>query len=129
MTTPFALAVETRSHPVNLAVAGELDTATAAELETTFQWLASAHDAANIRIDLAALEFCDSGGWHALERCMDQGAELYGSPPCLRRLFYLIKHAHLLPPQLHELRGLEATARHVASQAPAYPATLQPRAA
>ena len=129
MTTPFAIAVDTRGHPVKLVVVGELDIDNATELETTFQWLVRAHDAAGIRIDLTALEFCDSGGWHALERCMDQGAELHGSPPCLRRLFYLIKHAHLLPPELHELRGLETAARHLPSEAPAPGATLQPRAA
>jgi ABC-type transporter Mla MlaB component len=107
MTAPFALAVYSHRYPVRLVVVGELDTATATELETTFRWVAAAHDAANVLIDVSALEFCDSGGWSALERCRDQGAELQGSPPCLRRLFYLIKHAHLLPPGLHELQGLE----------------------
>jgi len=110
MTAPFALAVCSHCHPVRLVVVGELDTATASELEATFRAVAAAHGAANVRIDLSALEFCDSGAWRALERCRDQGAELHGSPPCLRRLHYLITHAHLLPPELHELRGLEPAA-------------------
>ena len=117
MTAPFALAVYAHRYPVRLVVVGELDNATATELETTFRWVAAAHAAANILVDVSALEFCDSGGWRALERCRDQGAELHGSPPCLRRLFYLIKHAHLLPPQLHELRGLEPEAPHAPSRA------------
>jgi anti-anti-sigma regulatory factor len=108
MTAPLSLAVRTVGSPVRLVVTGELDTATAGELETTFRWVAAAHGAANVCIDLSALEFCDSGAWHALERCATQGAELDGSPPCLRRLFYLIKHSHLLPPELAELQGLES---------------------
>jgi ABC-type transporter Mla MlaB component len=117
MTAPFALAVYTRCYPVRLVVVGELDTATATELETTFRWVAAAHGAAHVQIDVSALEFCDSGGWRALERCRDQGADLYGSPSCLRRLFYLIKHAHLLPPEVHELRGLDTDARQERAEA------------
>jgi len=113
MTAPFALAVHSDRYPIRLVVVGELDTDTARELEATFRSVAAAHRAANIRVDLSALEFCDSGAWHALERCRDQGAELHGTPPCLRRLHYLIKHAHLLPPELQELRGLEPETRQV----------------
>ena len=65
---------------------------------------------ANVVIDVSALDFCDSAGWHALERCCADGATVFGAPPCLRRLFYLIRHAHLLPAELHELRGLEPAA-------------------
>ena len=86
MPAPFAVTLYTRDYPVRLVVVGELDTATAPELETTFRWVAAAHDAANVQIDVSALEFCDSGGWRALAWCRDQGAELHGSPPCLRRL-------------------------------------------
>jgi ABC-type transporter Mla MlaB component len=111
MTAPFALTLYSHRYPIELVVVGELDTDTAKELETTFQSVAATHGAANILIDLSALDFCDSGAWHALERCRDQGATLHGTPPCLRRLHYLIKHAHLLPPELHELRGLEPQAR------------------
>jgi anti-anti-sigma regulatory factor len=114
MAARFSLTVDTHRYPVQLVVIGELDTSTAPELETTFRWVAAAHGAANVRIDLSALEFCDSGAWHALERCRERGAELHGSPPCLRRLFYLIKHAHLLPAELHELRGLESEVRRAA---------------
>jgi ABC-type transporter Mla MlaB component len=110
MMAPFALAVYSHRQ-VRLVVVGELDTDAAREMEATFRAVAAAHGAVNVRIDLSALDFCDSGAWNALERCRDQGAELYGSPPCLRRLHYLIKHAHLLPPELHELRGLESEAR------------------
>jgi ABC-type transporter Mla MlaB component len=117
MTAAFALGVYTRGYPVRLVVVGELDTATATELETTFRWVAAAHEPANVQIDVSALEFCDSGGWRALQRCRDRGAELYGSPACLRRLFYLIKHAHLLPPEVHELRGLEPAADEVPAEA------------
>jgi anti-anti-sigma regulatory factor len=111
MPGPFALTLYSRDYPVRLVVVGELDTATAGELETTFRWVAAAHDAANVQVDVSALEFCDSGGWRALAWCRDQGAELHGSPPCLRRLFYLMRHAHLLPPEVHELRGLQPAAR------------------
>lgn len=117
MPAPFALAVYTRGYPVRLVVVGELDEATAAELQTTFRWVAAAHGAANVQVDVSALEFCDSGGWRALEWCRDQGAELYGSPPCLRRLFYLIKHAHLLPPEVHELRGLQSDPHQLPAEA------------
>jgi ABC-type transporter Mla MlaB component len=118
MTAPFALAVHSHRQ-IRLVVVGELDTETARELEATFRAVAAAHGAANVRVDLSAVEFCDSGAWHALERCRDRGAELYGSPPCLRRLHYLIRHAHLLPPGLHELRGLESDARTVPAAAAA----------
>jgi anti-anti-sigma factor len=111
MTAPFSLTVHSHRHPIRLVVVGELDTDTAKELEATFQSVAATHGAANVLIDLSALDFCDSGAWHALERCRDQGAALHGSPPCLRRLHYLIKHANLLPPELQELRGLEPQAR------------------
>ena len=64
----------------------------------------------DVVIDVSGLEFCDSAAWHALERCRDEGATLVGEPACLRRLFYLIRHAHMLPPELHELRGLQPDA-------------------
>ena len=88
MTAPFALAVYAHRYRVRLVVVGKPDNTTATELETTFRLAAAAQDAANIQVDVSALEFCDSGGWRALERCRDQGAELHGSPPCLRRLFW-----------------------------------------
>jgi ABC-type transporter Mla MlaB component len=116
MTAPLSLAVHTSRHLARLVLAGELDTAGAAQLEDAFRQLASVHGAASVEIELGALEFCDSGGWHALERCRDEGATLVGSPPCLRRLLYLIQHAHLLPPEMHELRGLESRTPHVLRQ-------------
>ena len=112
MTAPLSLAIHTSRHGVRLVVGGELDTAGTAQLEDGFRRLAAEHGAERVEIELSALEFCDSGGWHALERCQAQGATLVGSPPCLRRLLYLIQHAHLLPPEMHELRGFESPARY-----------------
>jgi anti-anti-sigma factor len=111
MPAPFELVVVSDRQPVRLVIQGELDHTNASELETTFRWVAAAHGASNVNIELAALEFCDSGGWRALEQCRHQGATLVDSPACLRRLFYLIKHANLLPPELHELRGMQRTLR------------------
>jgi len=96
-----------RLQPVTLALSGEFDQAGVTELEETFRWVAAGHGRPNVIIDVSALEFCDSAAWHAIERCCAQGATLQGSAPCLRRLFYLIRHAHLLPADLHELRGLD----------------------
>ena len=106
-----------RLQPVTLVLSGEFDQAGVAELEETFRWVGARHGRSNVIIDVSALEFCDSAAWHAVERCCAQGATLQGSAPCLRRLFYLIRHAHLLPADLHELRGLDRTsARHLLSE-------------
>jgi ABC-type transporter Mla MlaB component len=104
VTIRFGAEVGPETQAASLALTGELDQAGVAELESVFRALA---DHAHVVIDVSALEFCDSAGWHALQRCSAAGATLLGSPRCLRRLFYLIQHAHLLPPELHELRGLE----------------------
>jgi anti-anti-sigma regulatory factor len=104
MTVRFGVGVDSETRPASLALVGELDQAGVAELEATFRAM---DGQSSVVIDVSALEFCDSAGWHALERCSAAGATLLGSPPCLRRLFYLIRHAHLLPAELHELRGLE----------------------
>jgi len=93
--------------PVTLVLSGEFDQASVDELESTFRWVGARHGRSNVIIDVSALEFCDSAAWHGIERCCAQGATLRGSAPCLRRLFYLIRHAHLLPADLHELRGLD----------------------
>jgi len=106
MPGPFELTVFSHRRPVRMVIEGELDHASAGELETAFRRVAAAHGAANVNIELAALEFCDTGGWRVLERCRAEGATLLDSPPCLRRLFYLIEHANLLPPGLHEFRGM-----------------------
>ena len=103
-----------RLQPVTLVLSGEFDQGGVAELEETFRWVAARHGRSNVIIDVSALEFCDSAAWHSVERCCAQGATLQGSAPCLRRLFYLIRHAHLLPPDLHELRGLDrSSAQHL----------------
>ena len=95
---------------VRLVLVGELDLGATAELEAAFRDAGALPRGSSVVIDVRALEFCDSAGWHALERCRAEGATLLGSPACLRRLFYLIKHAHLLPAELHELRGLQPAA-------------------
>jgi anti-anti-sigma regulatory factor len=110
MTVRFGVEVGRSDQPATLALVGELDQAGVADLETMFRWVGATRSEPNVLIDISALEFCDSAGWHALERCRAAGATLLGSPPCLRRLFYLMKHAHLLPADLHELRGLEHSA-------------------
>ena len=103
--------------PVTLVLSREFDQAGVGKLESTFRWVGARHGRSNVIIDVSALEFCDSAAWHAVERCCAQGATLQGSAPCLRRLFYLIRHAHLLPADLHELRGLDRTsARHLLSE-------------
>jgi ABC-type transporter Mla MlaB component len=107
MTTRFGVDVSRAPQPAHLMLVGELDQAGVSELEATFRLVGTMHGRSNVVIDVSALEFCDSAGWHALERCREQGATLHGSAPCLRRLVYLIRHAHLLPADLHELRGLE----------------------
>ncbi len=100
----LSIDVATPHRATRLILAGELDCAGATELEVMFRAL---HAQSSVVIDLQALQFCDAAGWHALERCRDEGATLLGNPPCLRRLFYLIQNAHKLPAELHELRGLE----------------------
>lgn len=107
MTVRFGIEADDSFPPAGLTLVGELDQAGVVQLESTFRRAGAVHGLSNVVIDVSALEFCDSAGWHALERCRDAGATLHGSPPCLRRLFYLMKHAHLLPAGLHELRGLE----------------------
>jgi ABC-type transporter Mla MlaB component len=111
MAVAFAADVCTHARPAQLTLVGELDQAGVAELETMFRWVGAMYGQSHVVIDVSALEFCDSAGWHALERCLAKGAALSGSPACLRRLFYLIEHSHLLPSELHEMRGLEPGAR------------------
>jgi anti-anti-sigma regulatory factor len=110
MPIPFRVRPQGPDHPVSLVLVGELDQAGVAELEAMVRWVRTVHGQAKLVLDISALEFCDSAGWHALERCRAAGATISGSPPCMRRLFYLIKHAHLLPTDMHELRGLERAA-------------------
>ncbi len=107
MMTPLTVDVARPLRAARLILAGDLDYAGALELETMFRGLGALHGKSSVVIDVRALEFCDSAGWHALERCRDEGATLLGNPPCLRRLFYLIRNAHKLPAALHELRGLQ----------------------
>ena len=107
MTGSFAVEVHSPHHTGGLVLVGELDHAAVAELESAVRRAGGTYGSPNVVIDIQALEFCDSAGWHALERCRADGATVVGSPPCVRRLLYLMRHAHLLPPELHELRGLE----------------------
>jgi anti-anti-sigma regulatory factor len=117
MAVRFGVDVRRPPQSVSVVLSGELDQAGVSELEATFRWVVAVHGRSHVVIDVSALEFCDSAGWHAIERCSAQGAKLRGSPPCLRRLFYLIRHAHLLPADLHELRGLERTsAQHLLNE-------------
>jgi ABC-type transporter Mla MlaB component len=110
MIKPFTIESCSEHGTARLRLGGEFDHAGIATLEAAFERLGSAHGPQNVVIDLANLEFCDSAAWHALERCRDDGATLAGDPACLRRLFYLIRHADKLPPELHELRGLQPDA-------------------
>jgi anti-anti-sigma regulatory factor len=113
MTSPFTVEV---AFPTRLVLAGEFDHAGVSEFEASFRGLQAVVGGAHVVIDVRALEFCDSAGWHSLERCCDDGAKLVGTPACLRRLFYLIRNANRLPAGLHELRGLEpGAARRLAA--------------
>jgi anti-anti-sigma regulatory factor len=107
MTSRFIVEVCRGGRTARLVLGGELDHAGVAQLETAFRGVGAVHGVSTVVIDLRALEFCDSAGWHSLERCRSEGAALLGNPPCLRRLFYLIRHADKLPSELHELRGLQ----------------------
>jgi ABC-type transporter Mla MlaB component len=107
MPVPFTVRVSEPQPIMRLDVRGELDQARVSELETMFRWIRMLQGHPNVVLDVSELEFCDSAGWHALERCHAAGATIFGDPACLRRLAFLIKHAHLLPSELHELRGLE----------------------
>jgi hypothetical protein len=106
MAVPFSVALQGTGSVLRLEVAGELDQAGVAELETMFRWARTVQGNAELIVDVTGLTFCDSAGWHALEDFRAAGATVSGDPPCLRRLLYLIRRAHLLPPDLHELRGL-----------------------
>ena len=107
MTNPFTVEACGSTGDARLVLSGEFDHAGISELQAALRTLGGSHD---VVIDVSRLEFCDSAAWHALERCRDEGATLVGEPACLRRLFYLIRHAHMLPPELHELRGLQPDA-------------------
>jgi anti-anti-sigma factor len=108
MSSPFTVEVRRSRQMVQLLLTGELDQDSLTELEATFEDLGGQHGKWNVVVDVRALEFCDSAGWRSLETCRREGATLVGNPACLRRLFYLIRHAHKLPPELHELRGLHS---------------------
>ena len=107
MTSPFTIDVSRAGRTARLVLAGEFDQSRTLELQATFKDAQSLHGVSEVVVDVSALEFCDSAGWHSLERCRDEGATMLGNPACLRRLFYLIEHAHKLPADLHELRGLD----------------------
>jgi ABC-type transporter Mla MlaB component len=107
MTSPFTIDVSRAGRTARLVLAGEFDQAGSVRLQATFKDAQTLHGVSDVVVDVSALEFCDSAGWHSLERCRDEGATMLGNPACLRRLFYLIEHAHKLPADLHELRGLE----------------------
>jgi ABC-type transporter Mla MlaB component len=107
MTSPLTIDVSRAGRTARLVLAGEFDQAGSVRLQATFKDAQTLHGVSDVVIDVSALEFCDSAGWHSLERCRDEGATMLGNPACLRRLFYLIEHAHKLPADLHELRGLE----------------------
>jgi anti-anti-sigma regulatory factor len=107
MTSPFIVEGCTAGRAARLVLAGELDSSGVPELEAMFRAVGATRGLSNVVVDVRALDFCDSAGWHALERCRNEGAMLSGNPACLRRLFYLIRHSHKLPPDLHELRGLQ----------------------
>jgi ABC-type transporter Mla MlaB component len=110
MTNPFTVESCSERGLAQLTLSGEFDQAGIGELRAAFRGLGDPHGSQNVVIDLCGLTFCDSAAWHALERCRDEGATLVGEPACLRRLFFLIRHAHKLPPELHELRGLQPDA-------------------
>jgi anti-anti-sigma regulatory factor len=103
---PFSVELHGTGSVLRLEVAGELDQAGVAEFETMFRWARTVQGSPELIVDVSGLTFCDSAGWHALEDFRAAGATISGHPPCLRRLLYLINRAHLLPPDLHELRGL-----------------------
>jgi hypothetical protein len=106
MNVSFSVALQGTGSVLRLVAAGELDQGGVAELETMFRWARTVQGNAELVVDVGELTFCDSAGWHALEDFRAAGATVSGDPPCLRRLLYLINRAHLLPPGLHELRGL-----------------------
>jgi ABC-type transporter Mla MlaB component len=107
VTNPFTVEAFGSRGSARLVLSGEFDHAGISEFQAAFRSLGGRQD---VVIDVSGLKFCDSAAWHALERCRDEGAMLVGKPACLRRLFYLIRHAHKLPPELHELRGLQPDA-------------------
>jgi anti-anti-sigma factor len=74
---------------------GELDIATAPALEKLLAWLHTAK--LNVRLDLSALAFMDSGGLHAVTRAICNaridGCQLQVEPdlsPQVRSLFELV---------------------------------------
>lgn len=73
------MALPRRDGPVTVILRGELDLATATELEQAIDdVLASGHY--RIRVDLSGLEFCDSVGLNGLvrarNRCRERGGNL-----------------------------------------------------
>ena len=81
-------------HPT-LVLTGELDMATAPELEAAVERLRAADGGPELTLDLRTLRFIDSTGLRAIlsirDRCAAGGCELYliPGPPAVQRLFEL----------------------------------------
>jgi anti-sigma B factor antagonist len=85
-----------------LVLAGELDLATAPELERMTE-LSCADGAGELVLDLSGLSFIDSTGLRAIlmarEQCEEHGCELFltPGPPAVQRLFELTGLLERLP--------------------------------
>lgn len=75
-----------------LALAGEIDLYTAPRLQSELTRALSAADAAQIVVDMSAVEFCDSTGMNvllaALRRARERGGDLVlaGPRPAVRKI-------------------------------------------
>ena len=107
MTDSFAVEVLSALHTEGLVLVGELDYVSVAELESAVGRAGSTHGASNVVITSRRWSSATArdARARALPRRRSNGG---GSPPCIRRLLFLIKHAHLLPSALHELRASRA---------------------
>jgi anti-anti-sigma regulatory factor len=95
--TTFAARSSGEGDFVRIVLAGELDLVAVAVLEHEVHRVAHVGIAGTL-IDVSELTFCDLAGGRALLALVAAGACLTGSTPrCLRRLFELTGHEHVLP--------------------------------
>jgi anti-anti-sigma regulatory factor len=96
-TEAFVVHVQAEQGDVRLALRGELDRGVVSALDRAYRSASVAGGPRRIVIDISGLDFCDLGGQRELFRYHAAGAILVGAPSCVRRLWALTGHAHMLP--------------------------------